>query len=725
MLRGGFRRRGLTVFTLLTVVAAGYWTAPGAGAADPDATPSTSFWTGSLEDAWSTVSNPPSVAAMTPTGQPDPSFGEFWAAVSRQNPASTVTVEPILTPEPDASVDRADVSPDIGEEPWWRKPVNGYLLNSPNYLQFDVATVLTDTLQSSPRISAISNRTSIAYEKIIQQDAAFDPSVLLETGIDRVNDPVGSTLTTGGPPRLIQDSWNASAGVRKLTRQGTVIDLSQEAGTLTSNSIFFDPAHQGNSRLNLSITQPLMATSGRVYNTRLVTAASIDSRIAWQQLRLDLESHLVETLTAFWRLHERRAHYVQQLSLIERGERIGAIVAARGDFDSGPLQEIKIRRRLASDNDRKIELRAEVQRLQVRLKTLVGSPMLTSLDDSIELIPMAQPDFPEEPMSVRDCIVRGLEHRGDIQAATEQLASAGLEVNVTRNELMPRLDAVFEAYLSGLASNNNIGQSWINQYSDGGPGITAALTYNLPWGRRAAKSRLREARLRYKQRGDELRNALLAARREIETSVIRVRAGADLRRSKAATLAAAVREEDIATRRWEMLAGDGGPTALILEDLLETQKRRTEAEQAYVSAQVNYILELITLQQAMGTFLIREGIEPTRPSCSTSVEILQTSPINERLLPLERWTQPMPVDGVSGSDVFDSGNLEFDAGRSLIAEPQMIELDASKTQMEEPHSEFPEKMPVPYLRRVRAVLGDDVSCRGRCGESVRDDSLEL
>ncbi len=703
------KRLLVAMFAVSTTVLAGYWMASGADAADSGARSRTSFWgrrgSGTIAsgDARADCNESPSHEIVKPyTDNVDASFEAFIAAVSQKDGSAIAPVETVV---PDESVDQqwsipetapptdtwtatatpvapakatmpiAAITPAegsagtpdaaIGEEPWWQERVHGYLLDAPNYLQFDVATMLTDTLQSSPRISAISNRTSIAYEKIIQQDAAFDPAVLLETGVNRVNDPVGSTLTTGGPPRLIQDSWTANAGVRKLTRHGTVIDLSQEVGTLTSNSIFFDPAHQGNSRLNLSITQPLMATSGKVYNTRLVTAASIDSRIAWQQLRLDLEGHLVETLTAFWRLHERRSHYVQQLALIERGQRIGAIVSARGSFDSGPLQAIKIQRRLASDNDRRIELRAEVQRLQVRLKTLVGSPLLISLDDSIELIPTAQPDFPEESINVRDCIVRGLEYRGDVQAATEQLASAGLDVNVTRNELMPRLNAVIEAYLAGLSSNNNIGQSWVNQYTDGGPGITAALTYNLPWGRRAAKSRHREARLRYRQRGDELRDALLTARREIETSVIRVKAGADLRRSKAATLAAAVREEAVATKRWEMLAGDGGPTALILEDLLETQKRRTEAEQSYVSAQVNYILELISLQQAMGTFLIREGVEPIRPGNSTAVEVLQTAPIDERQLSLETWAQPLP----------ESVNDEYQSGESLIAEPRMIELD--------------------------------------------------
>jgi len=605
--------------------------------------------------------------------RPSPSFQDFLNAITEESSFSEMPKLAVM-PDLTAGNDHRSVSTVVGD-PWWHSRSHGYLLDSPNFLQFDVATVLADTLTSSPRVSAIEKRTSIAYEKIVQQDAVFDPAVMLESGVNRLNDPVGNTLTTGGPDRLIQDSWTANAGVRKLTRQGTIIDVRQEAGTLTSNSLFFLPRNQGNSRLSLSITQPLLATSGTVYNTRLLTAASIDSHIAWQQLRVDLENHLIETLTSFWRLHERRSHLVQQIALIERGQSLGAIVAARSDFDSGPLQQVKVARRLASDNDRLIELRAEVQRLQVRLKTLVGSPLLTSLDDSIELIPTAQPNIPDEEFRLRDCIVRGLEYRADIQTATQQLASAGLEVNVTRNELMPRLNAVIDAYLAGLEGNNNIGQSWLNQYTDGGPGIAAALTYNLPWGRRATKSRHREARYRYQQRSDELRDSLLTARREIESAVIRLRAGADLRRSKAVTLAAAIKEEQIANRRWETLAGDGGPTALILEDLLETQKRRTDAEQAFVTAQVEYVLELVRLQQAMGTFLIREGIQPTRLGNTSEIKILQTTPIDQGRMPMEHWepTIPTPADSEA---TYGSTSV----AQPLIYDLQMIELDAPQSE---------------------------------------------
>lgn len=579
-------------------------------------------------------------------------------ATESKPPSSSTTDTLALPPEPTEVTTAVDTV-----APWWESIAFSGLLQTPEQVSFDLPTVLTDTLETSPRISSVSRRTSIAYEKIVQQNAVFDPTLLLEGGYGRVNDPVGSTLTTGGPDRLIQNSVIASGGFRKLTRRGAVVDLTQELGTLDSNSLFFEPNPQGNSRVSLSITQPLLATSGEVYNTRLVTQASIESRIAWQEMRSEIESHLVDTFQAFWRLYERRCHLVQQRSLIERGEQIARIVDGRADLDSGPLQRIKVQRRLANDRDRQIEIEAELQRLQVRLRTLVGSPELTALNQSVEMIPLANPAIPKDDIDLKDAIVRGLEYRPDIQAATQELAAAGLGINVTRNELKPQLDAVFDAYLSGLRGNNRFFQAFGDQFTEG-PGLTATLQYSLPYGRRAARSRVREARYRYQQRSEELRQSLLVARREIETALIQANANFQLRESKAITLQAAIREEEIAMRRWELLAGDGGPTALVLEDLLETQKRRTESEQLFVTAQVSSIISLIELQKAMGTLLMTEGVEPCRPGNTSEIDILQIEPVEIDQLHAPAQSNQWSPQVVGESLIGEVGLIEFEDSSS-------------------------------------------------------------
>ena len=104
---------------------------------------------------------------------------------------------------------------------WWSERAADSVLDRPRWVRFDLPTVLLDTINSSPRIKTVSRRTSVALEQIVEQDAAFDASLLLDERVGRTNDRVGNSLATGGPPRLIEESFSSLAGVKQTGRRGT------------------------------------------------------------------------------------------------------------------------------------------------------------------------------------------------------------------------------------------------------------------------------------------------------------------------------------------------------------------------------------------------------------------------------------------------------------------------------------------------------------------------
>ena len=513
---------------------------------------------------------------------------------------------------------------DIEQSPidWWHAAVTQSVLDTPRWVTFDLETILLDTLGNSPRIQSVSRRTSVALEKIVQQDAAFDSTLLFESRYGRTNDPVGNTLTTGGPPRLIQDSVTTRAGVQRTSRRGTVIDLSQELGTLNSNSNFFDPAEQGNARLGLSLTQPLLSRGGQVYNERLLTQARIEGNVSWQMMRGDVETRIADVIAAYWKLYESRCHLLQQTELLKRAQRIQAIIEARRDFDSGQIDLAKARQRVARRIDRQLQIKAEVEKQQARLASLIGSDQLASADTALEMIPLESPVFPDIQFNLRDAVLQGIENRPEVRAATAELESAALSIRVTRAELVPQLTAVIDTYLSGLNGNYRVFESFSNQFTQGGPGISAGLRYDMPHGRRAAKSRVREAHHLYQQRSEQLRETIQLTRAEIETALISVNTAMARQGTTRRLLITAIDEENILTRRWEMMAGDGGTVGTVLENLLDAQQRRTDAEREWITAQSQYLASLVDLQRAMGTLLVRTGIEPIQHH--TSIEFIQS-----------------------------------------------------------------------------------------------------
>lgn len=518
---------------------------------------------------------------------------------------------------------------------WWNTKVRDTLMDeAPYWVSFDLDTVLLDTLRSSPRIQSVSHNASVSLEQIIQQDAAFDPNVLFDSRLGRTNDPVGNSLITGGPPRLVEESLTTRGGVQRTTRRGGQFDVSQELGLLDSNSNFFSPRNQGNARLSMSLTQPLMERGGRVYNERLLTQARFDSRISWQEMRGQVEQRIADVINAYWRLYELRCHLLQQQALLRRGQRIESLVEARQELDASRIELAKARQRVARRVDRLLQIKAEIQIQQARFIGLVGSDQLSSADQMLELIPLEMPSFPNIEMDLRDAFIRGLENRPEVRAATADLEAAALAIEVTRTELTPQLTAVVEAYVAGLNGNSQALRSFTDQFSTGGPGLAGGLTYEMPYGRRAARARHREAQHRYRQRAEELREAMQVTRAEISTAIINAKTAMAQRETKYRLLQTALDEEAILTRRWEMMAGDGANVGTVLETLLDAQQRRTDAEREWTSAATRYISSLVDLQLAMGTLLINHDITPVREACANEIHFLRDEPSQDNQPPI-------------------------------------------------------------------------------------------
>ena len=509
---------------------------------------------------------------------------------------------------------------------WWGEKVRSSISDYPDWVSFGIDTILMDTLRSSPRILVVGEEVQIAHEKIIQQDAVFDTRMLFGTDIGRKNDPVGNSLTTGGPPRLIDESWNGTGGIRRTTRRGGQLDVSQQIGLLDSNSTFFSPNNQGNSRLSLSLTQPLLGRGKQVYNERLITQARIDSNVSWEQMRSEVEQRIVSVVEGYWKLYELRCHRLQVQDLLERGRRLQEILRARQHFDVGEIEMAKVEQRIARREDQLLLLSSEMRKQQIRLAILVGSETLSQVAGKIELIPDQGCFFTPVNFDLRSAVQRGLQNRPEIRAATSDLESAALEMRVTRTELEPQLEAVIGAYLAGLNGSHGIIDSFGDQFSTGGPGLSAGLQYEMPHRGRAAKARSREAYHRYRIRAERLRESIMQTRGEIEIAVENVETALATQASKHKVLEKTVREEQILMGRWEMLGSDGGAVGQTLESLLDAQQRRTDAERQWVTANNNYVVALVQIQQAMGTLMMQSGISPVRVD-SNSIEFTSNSEV--------------------------------------------------------------------------------------------------
>jgi outer membrane protein TolC len=504
----------------------------------------------------------------------------------------------------------------IGQDrQWWEDASQRPILPAANWVSFDLNAVVLEAIAHNPRIAMVNHQAAIAMERIVQEDAVFDPNLLLESKYGSTSDPVGNSLTTGGPPRLHEDSWDNRAGVVKRARDGTSVDLSQQMGLLDSNSLFFQPTNQGNTRLNLSVTKPLRSGSGRLYNERLLIQARIDSRVTSQQLRQEVQGRIALTMMTYWRLYEARCHLLQQRDLLARGIEIEKMLLARRGFDSGELEVVRVANRIARRRDDLLAVERDLKNLQTELSALVPSPALRS-GQNIEMIPLGAPQCVPMEVDTRDAVITAISLRPEVRSAAIDLESAALELSVTRNELLPQLNAVVGGYLAGLNGENDVTRSFGDQFADGRPGVNAGITYELPYAQRAARSRHRAAHQRLQELNAAYRESVVKTTAEVEIASRNLSVAIERLTTRQNVWETALKQESLVKCRWETVGPEGRHAALVLEDLLNQQETRTNAEKELVAAQLDYILSLIELQQAMGTLLTAEG------TASLSAELL-------------------------------------------------------------------------------------------------------
>ncbi len=218
---------------------------------------------------------------------------------------------------------------------WWSQFVSQPMRNSSQTKFISLDEVLVQTLNYSNQVKVFADLPLIRRTAIIEADALFDWTRYFETRWDDLNDPVGNTLTVGGTgTRYINQQWTAGSGIRRRNLIGGEVDLRQNIGYQETNSIFFEPNPQGTARLILGYTQPLMRGRGRVYNESLICLAQLDAKIADEEFRRQLQTHLLEVTRAYWALYMERGVLFQKMNSFERAQEIYTLLEKRRDIDA-------------------------------------------------------------------------------------------------------------------------------------------------------------------------------------------------------------------------------------------------------------------------------------------------------------------------------------------------------------------------------------------------------
>lgn len=67
------------------------------------------------------------------------------------------------------------------------------------------------------------------------------------------------------------------------------------------------------------------------------------------------------------------------------------------------------------------------------------------------------------------------------------MRASGVRMGVSKNEMLPKLDFIVSSYVAGLESNARFVDSFTNQFSEGCPGYTVGMEFEVPLGNRVLR----------------------------------------------------------------------------------------------------------------------------------------------------------------------------------------------------------------------------------------------
>lgn len=469
---------------------------------------------------------------------------------------------------------------------WWERDIPTPILRGRQPIFMTLEMAIGVALSEAPELQILHSDWFIQQIEITRQDAAFDWTTFVEGVWNRDSNPVSSDLD-GAANRLRSRTGSVNAGGRRLFRDGGEFEISQNLGLRSSNSQFISPNNQGNSRLQFEWQHPLLRGGGEEYNTSPVIMAAIEKDSAFDRFQIGVQDHLLEVASAYWVLVLRRGRFVQAVASWNRSQEIEREMAGRVNVDVTPSMLERTRSEVASRLATSIEADHDTIRAQDALLRLIyGSRFVEFANNEIvtQTLPMKQGGSVDpEPQ-----IQQALRNRSEVHRAIRDIKMASVRYKVAENEILPVLDMTLSGYVAGLRGGNDVGSAFLQQFSEGEPGIGIGFNYEIPYRNRAAEAAAEQGQIAIKRMQAALQASIADVTEDVRAQVIQRNKFAAVLPSQWQSLDGARKLLTYTQARREGLVDGTRVADLYLENLLQNQSRLEAAEFAFLQSQIRY-----------------------------------------------------------------------------------------------------------------------------------------
>ena len=452
-------------------------------------------------------------------------------------------------------------------------------------------------------VLALKNNLDIAVEgynpmqreqALTNEKAVYDPSAFLELTQSDNHTPPGTQIVQGS--RLASAFFDFNGGLRQKLPTGGTYELRFNNEYDDLHSVTFNGFI---NKIGLTLTQPLLKNFGLEPTETNIRIATNNKSISLEQLRLKVsdtvslvQNSYAEYVFAIQNLEVQRKSLQLARDLVAlNSARVRAGVAAPVEVTQAEAQE-------AAGVQNVILAEKAIQDAADTLKVVMNLPAGGGWGQEIR--PTDTLTFQPRSSNLDESIRKALDNRYEYKSAKLDIQNKGLNVRLTRNQLLP--DLAF----TGSVFTNGSGGSYGNAITE--MGSTHFISYSVgviltvPLGNRGPQASYINAKLVEDQAKTSLKNLELQITQQVREGVRRIEANA--RRVDANRAARALAEEQLRVEQRRLEAG-----VSTTFNVLQFQRDLTAAEANELRALADYFEALVNLEKVQGTVLEANKIE--------------------------------------------------------------------------------------------------------------------
>ena len=494
----------------------------------------------------------------------------------------------------------------------------------PSKLELNLAQALRLALEHNLDIAFIDYDRDIARQSIISARGLFEP--IIDVGIPGATAVVGtvtggfgqaapavggvgfssseSPATTALAGAAISESRGFNTQVRVTQRFdfGFNYQFGYNVGRSTSNSTFTNLNPSWNNSLGFAFAQPLLRGRGKEASGAQLLLAQRNALVSDRVFRTQVDTILFGVVQAYWeRVFAGRNLDVAERSLQLAQEQLGRTQLQVEVGMLAPVEETQAEVAVAQRRNELIIARNGLENVTDNLRALLKAESLPGgWETEIDLT--EAPEVTPRQADIDEAIQTALANRPEIATARARIAARQVDVNSTRNSMLPALDVVGGISFIGIGGDTIVREPFPSQgiieivpggYPDalrqlfdlGFSTWRVGFNFSMPIGNSTAKGNYAQATLNEDKARTELERTEQQTILEVRQAVRAVADAGELITSTAATRELAEQQLVIEQDRFDVGMSTNFEVLTFQDDLARVQVQELRAMIDYRNAQ--------------------------------------------------------------------------------------------------------------------------------------------